>query len=91
MNNQNIISEYKLALFNLLIEQIRFERTHNICDNKDLWFLDDATPERRLEWLSKAIITAEYHNFISEGTFVTYIRGCKTLMKSDREQGIRLW
>ena len=85
--------ECELFYLDPLIKQIRADKFNNRGRLKDLYFLIDASSDRRYEWLRKAVITGEHYNIpgYPENDLASFLILCKKQMKEDRENGVILW
>ena len=85
--------EFELFYLDPLVEQLRVDKFNNRGRLKELYFLIDASSDRRYEWLRKATITGVHHNIpgYPENDLASFLILCKKQMKKDCENGVILW
>ena len=89
----NVMIQHQISKFiQSLITDIRYHKHQGDLNIKPLEFFLNATEENRIEWLHKAMTTAEHHQLVGDPNHrVEFFLKCKQLMKEDREAGIKLW
>lgn len=83
-------SQYITEFLGDSINILRYQKSNGDQTNKDLWFLLDETPERRMVWMKKAVSTAVLHKlpFMEP---IQWMRECKKLLKEDHQNGINAY